>query len=65
VDSIDHTDNAVWSPESEAKSVRHFLASWSMSTAVKNINIDITNILASEMSMNIGNGKGSIDAALA
>jgi len=51
----DPTEDAVWSPKSKAKNVRHFSASWNesrpKSAALKDI--DIADILGSAISMNI------------
>jgi len=62
------TDDVGWSPKSKEKSVRDFSTSWSVSmpksTAVKNTDIDIADILESKLSVNIDIGKGDINTQL-
>jgi len=70
VDAVDDTDNVVGYPMLKAKKVGHFSTSRSTSNlkraAVKNIdiNIDIADILESEISANIDINNDDIDPAL-
>jgi len=68
VEIVDDTDNAIWSNIKREKSWALFTASWSVSMpknfAVKDININIGDILGLDILVNIYIGKGDIDPAL-